>query len=54
MADHAVEVVDLVKRYPKAATNAVDGLSFAVRRATTVGAHHTRAAHRWTRPAGFR
>ncbi len=28
-ADFAVEVVDLVKRYPKAAVNAVDGVSFA-------------------------
>jgi ABC-2 type transport system ATP-binding protein len=30
MADTAVEVVDLVKRYPKRNTNAVDGVSFAV------------------------
>jgi ABC-2 type transport system ATP-binding protein len=29
-AETAVEVVDLVKRYPKAAVNAVDGVSFAV------------------------
>jgi ABC-2 type transport system ATP-binding protein len=27
---HAVEVVDLVKRYPKSPVNAVDGISFAV------------------------
>lgn len=27
----AVEVVDLVKRYPRSSTNAVDGISFAVR-----------------------
>ena len=26
----AVEVIDLVKRYPKSDTNAVDGLSFQV------------------------
>jgi ABC-2 type transport system ATP-binding protein len=30
MADAAVEVVDLVKRYPKRDTNAVDGISFQV------------------------
>jgi ABC-2 type transport system ATP-binding protein len=30
MADAAVEVVDLVKRYPKRDVNAVDGISFAV------------------------
>jgi ABC-2 type transport system ATP-binding protein len=30
MSDPAVEVVDLVKRYPKRDTNAVDGVSFAV------------------------
>ena len=29
-AGHAVEVVDLVKRYPKAPVNAVDGVSFGV------------------------
>ena len=31
MSELAVEVVDLVKRYPKSSTNAVDGLSFSVR-----------------------
>ena len=30
MAGPAVEVVDLVKRYPKRDTNAVDGISFQV------------------------
>ncbi|HET7353670.1 MAG TPA: ATP-binding cassette domain-containing protein, partial [Gaiellaceae bacterium] len=29
-AGHAVEVADLVKRYPKASVNAVDGVSFSV------------------------
>ena len=29
IAGLAVEVVDVVKRYPKAAMNAVDGVSFA-------------------------
>ncbi|MEJ5943782.1 ABC transporter ATP-binding protein [Pseudokineococcus basanitobsidens] len=33
----AVEVVDLVKRYPKASSNAVDGISFAVRRGEVFG-----------------
>jgi ABC-2 type transport system ATP-binding protein len=33
----AVEVVDLVKRYPKRDVNAVDGLSFAVRRGEVFG-----------------
>jgi ABC-2 type transport system ATP-binding protein len=31
MSEPAVEVIDLVKRYPKTPTNAVDGLSFSVR-----------------------
>jgi ABC-2 type transport system ATP-binding protein len=33
----AVEVIDLVKRYPKRDTNAVDGLSFAVREGEVFG-----------------
>ncbi|HVL85659.1 MAG TPA: ABC transporter ATP-binding protein [Pseudonocardia sp.] len=33
----AVEVVDLVKRYPKSTTNAVDGLSFTVGRGEVFG-----------------
>lgn len=33
----AVEVVDLVKRYPKRDSNAVDGVSFAVRRGEVFG-----------------
>lgn len=33
----AVEVVDLVKRYPKRPTNAVDGISFAVRHGEVFG-----------------
>src|SRR5690242_21934690 len=33
----AVEVVDLVKRYPKRDVNAVDGLSFAVREGEVFG-----------------
>ena len=33
----AVEVVDLVKQYPKAKSNAVDGLSFAVREGEVFG-----------------
>ena len=33
----AVEVVDLVKRYPKATVNAVDGLSFSVRAGEVFG-----------------
>ncbi len=36
-ADAAVVVVDLVKRYPKRPANAVDGLSFAVRRGEVFG-----------------
>lgn len=35
--DHAVEVVDLVKRYPKAEKNAVDGVSLTVRRGEIFG-----------------
>src|SRR3954469_23043472 len=34
---YAVEVVDLVKRYPKRDVNAVDGLSFAVRTGEVFG-----------------
>jgi ABC-2 type transport system ATP-binding protein len=30
--EHTIEVQDLVKRYPKSPVNAVDGISFAVRR----------------------
>ncbi len=35
--DAAIEVIDLVKRYPKAPVNAVDGVSFAVQRGEIFG-----------------
>src|SRR5437762_11361166 len=35
--DVAVDVIDLVKRYPKRDVNAVDGLSFAVREGEVFG-----------------
>ncbi len=35
--EHAVDVVDLVKRYPKRDVNAVDGLTFAVRTGEVFG-----------------
>jgi ABC-2 type transport system ATP-binding protein len=35
--DAAVEVIDVVKRYPKAETNAVDGISLTVRRGEIFG-----------------
>jgi ABC-2 type transport system ATP-binding protein len=37
MADAAVQVVDLVKRYPKREVNAVDGISFEVRHGECFG-----------------
>ncbi|MBV8710466.1 MAG: hypothetical protein JOY56_01715, partial [Solirubrobacterales bacterium] len=37
ISPNAVEVRDLVKRYPKARTNAVDRLSFAVVRGEIFG-----------------
>ncbi len=37
MSSPAVEVVDLVKQYPKAKTNAVDGLSFSVKEGEVFG-----------------
>jgi ABC-2 type transport system ATP-binding protein len=37
MSEPAVEVTELVKRYPKSPTNAVDGLSFAVERGEVFG-----------------
>jgi ABC-2 type transport system ATP-binding protein len=37
MADFAITVTNLVKRYPKGKTNAVDGVSFDVRRGEIFG-----------------
>ena len=36
--EQAIEVRDLVKRYPRSNTNAVDGVSFTVRRGEIYGA----------------
>lgn len=36
-AESAIEIRDLVKRHPKFTTNAVDGISFSVRRGEIFG-----------------